>query len=105
MCGFAGFISTKPAELEGLEALATRMASTIAHRGPDDAGSWADAQAGVALGFQRLSIIELSPAGHQPMVSGSERFVIAVRIQPLPHRKPGGAHWGCEAGSEIPVVS
>ena len=77
MCGFAGFISAQPGGLEGMEALATRMANAIAHRGPDDAGAWVDAQAGVALGFRRLSIIDLSPAGHQPMVSGSGRFVIA----------------------------
>ena len=40
----------------------------IEHRGPDDSGAWADAQAGIALGFRRLAVIDLSPAGHQPMV-------------------------------------
>ena len=49
------------------------MADAIQHRGPDDAGAWADAQAGIALGFRRLSIIHLSPAGHQPMVSNGGR--------------------------------
>ncbi len=77
MCGFAGFISPHPGGLDGMKALATRMANTIAHRGPDDAGAWADARAGVALGFRRLSIIDLSPAAHQPMVSNDGRFVIA----------------------------
>ena len=77
MCGFAGFLSRQPSGQGGLEALATQMANAIQHRGPDDSGAWADAQAGIALGFRRLSIIELSPAGHQPMVSGSGRFVIA----------------------------
>ena len=48
MCGFAGFLSAQPGGLEGLEAMATRMASAIAHRGPDDSGAWADAQAGIA---------------------------------------------------------
>ena len=52
-----------------LEAIATQMAKAIAHRGPDDSGAWTDAQAGIALGFRRLSIIDLSPAGHQPMAS------------------------------------
>ena len=77
MCGFAGFISAQPGGLDGMEALATRMADAIAHRGPDDAGAWADVQAGVALGHRRLSIIDLSPAGHQPMVSSAGRFVMA----------------------------
>jgi len=50
MCGFAGFISAQPSGIESLEGLATRMATAIAHRGPDDAGAWADAQAGECLG-------------------------------------------------------
>ena len=48
---------------------ARAMAETLHHRGPDDSGDWADAEAGVALGHRRLSIIDLSPAGHQPMLS------------------------------------
>ena len=86
MCGFAGFISAQPGSLDGLESLATRMANTIAHRGPDDAGAWADAQAGVALGFRRLSIIDLSPAGHQPMASSGGRFVIAFNGEIYNHQ-------------------
>ncbi|MDP3887543.1 asparagine synthase (glutamine-hydrolyzing), partial [Hydrogenophaga sp.] len=58
-------------------AVATRMAQAITHRGPDDAGAWADASWGVAFGLRRLSIVDLSPAGHQPLVSGGGRYVIA----------------------------
>lgn len=54
-----------------------RMAGTLQHRGPDDAGAWIDPQAGIALGHQRLSIIDLSAEGHQPMASVSGRYVIA----------------------------
>lgn len=52
------------------------MARAIAHRGPDDEGAWADGAAGVALGHRRLSIVDLSREGHQPMVSQSGRFVV-----------------------------
>ena len=77
MCGFAGFLTTDVGALGSPEAVATRMALAIQHRGPDDAGVWVDAQAGIALGHRRLSIVDLSPAGHQPMHSAGERFVLA----------------------------
>ena len=77
MCGITGFLAA-PARPEGeLKEMARSMANAIAHRGPDDSGAWADAQAGIALGHRRLSIIDLSPAGHQPMASSSGRFVVA----------------------------
>jgi asparagine synthase (glutamine-hydrolysing) len=76
MCGLTGFWS--PARLNSsLEDVARRMADTLIHRGPDDAGVWVDEYAGLALGHRRLSILDLSPAGHQPMVSASDRYVIA----------------------------
>jgi asparagine synthase (glutamine-hydrolysing) len=53
------------------------MADTLFHRGPDDAGTWIDKNAGIALGHRRLSIIDLSPEGHQPMTSHSGRYVMA----------------------------
>jgi asparagine synthase (glutamine-hydrolysing) len=52
------------------------MADQLVHRGPDDSGVWVDGEAGIALGFRRLSIVDLSPAGHQPMTSSSGRYVI-----------------------------
>ena len=53
------------------------MADALAHRGPDDHGEWTERACGIALGHRRLSILDLTPAGHQPMRSHSDRFVIA----------------------------
>ena len=77
MCGIVGFIG--PAERGTLElsALAEAMAVRLSYRGPDDWGAWADAETGVALGHRRLSIVDLSPAGHQPMVCHDGSGVIA----------------------------
>jgi asparagine synthase (glutamine-hydrolysing) len=52
------------------------MIAPLVHRGPDDSGVWSDAASGVALGFRRLAIVDLSPSGHQPMWSPSGRFVV-----------------------------
>lgn len=79
MCGIAGFIDPQGASAPPARAaLVAAMANTLAHRGPDDAGVWQDEDAGLALGFRRLSIIDLSAAGHQPMPSADGRFVIAL---------------------------
>ena len=53
----------------------SRMTLPITHRGPDDSGTWVDEHAGVAFGFRRLAIIDVSPLGHQPMTSSSGRYV------------------------------
>jgi len=52
------------------------MADRLAHRGPDDYGDWLDPDAGIAMGHRRLSIVDLSPTGHQPMVSACGRYCI-----------------------------
>lgn len=73
MCGIAGFIGETGRDAA---AVATRMGASLHHRGPDDDGVWIDGMIGVALAHRRLSILDLSPAGHQPMVSASGRYVI-----------------------------
>src|SRR6266436_9760912 len=77
MCGIAGFIDldARTAE-ETLRATAVGMAANLRHRGPDDEGVWCDAGCGVALAHRRLSIIDLSSAGHQPMFSANRRYVV-----------------------------
>jgi len=78
MCGIAGFIDPKRRSGDNeLKALAASMAAALRHRGPDAQGVWVDEQAGVALGHARLSIIDLSAAGAQPMQSASGRFVLS----------------------------
>ena len=76
MCGFCGFIIPGSGPAEQLNEDVTAMNERLRHRGPDDGGTWVDAASGVALGHRRLSIVDLSPAGHQPMVSDSGRFVM-----------------------------
>lgn len=77
MCGITGFITNEPCDGLELGARVKEMAERLVHRGPDDSGTWIDAASGVALGFRRLAILDLSPAGHQPMASASGRYIIA----------------------------
>jgi len=77
MCGLTGFWQPGNFSADAAQAVAVKMADRIAHRGPDDAGVWVDESAGIALAHRRLSIVDLSPAGHQPMQSASGRFVLA----------------------------
>lgn len=76
MCGFAGFFeATRQTAENEAETRTRRMISTIRHRGPDDAGYWGEH--GIAFGHARLAIVDISAAGHQPMMSSDQRLVIA----------------------------
>jgi len=77
MCGVAGFLTTIPSMPSNAGAIVTNMANAIRHRGPNDSGVWVDSDAGMALAHRRLSIVDLSQAGHQPMTSVNGRYVIA----------------------------
>ncbi|HYT05039.1 MAG TPA: asparagine synthase (glutamine-hydrolyzing) [Gemmatimonadales bacterium] len=72
MCGLVGMLGLAGRQADA--ALLTRMAQSIAHRGPDDSGLYLDHQVG--FGFRRLSILDLSPTGHQPMASEDGQLVI-----------------------------
>ena len=77
MCGIAGFVAFHAAtDVMSLRAIGEAMARAVAHRGPDDADTWADAASGVSLAFRRLSIVDLSQAGRQPMHSHDGRLVM-----------------------------
>ena len=86
MCGLAGLWQFVPAPASQLQAQALAMADAIAHRGPDDAGVWCEPGIGLALAHRRLAILDLSPAGHQPMPSASGRYVIAFNGEIYNHR-------------------
>jgi len=86
MCGIAGFIGYRDLQTDAVHAVARRMGKAILHRGPDDSGVWGDDKAQVLLVHRRLSILDVSPAGHQPMVSTSGRFVIVFNGEIYNHQ-------------------
>ena len=88
MCGISGFLAGEDLPAEHGRAL-DAMTDTLAHRGPDDRGTWLDAEAGVGLGHRRLSIIDLSPEGRQPMHSPSQRYVIVFNGEIYNYRQLG----------------
>jgi asparagine synthase (glutamine-hydrolysing) len=83
MCGIAGIVGEASRDTSVIRA----MTGAVTHRGPDDEGAWIDPQAGVALGHRRLAIVDLSPAGHQPMLSASDRFVITFNGEIYNHHE------------------
>lgn len=77
MCGIAGFYRPDGVAAEEARCTLARMTATLAHRGPDDGGTWVDPEPGIGLGHRRLSIVDLSPLGHQPMLSAGGRYVVS----------------------------
>jgi asparagine synthase (glutamine-hydrolysing) len=82
MCGIAGLIAGRALDA----SMVSRMTDPIVHRGPDDQGVWLDEAFGVGLGHRRLAIIDLSPQGHQPMLSSNGRYVIAFNGEIYNHQ-------------------
>lgn len=78
MCGIAGFIDHRDNSMDARTrvAIGERMAASLRYRGPDDGGVWAE-DAGMTLAHRRLAVLDLSPEGHQPMISPSGRYVIS----------------------------
>lgn len=86
MCGFVGFID-RLQNSSNWSSLLDQMGKMIAHRGPDDYGIWYDSETGIGLSHRRLSIVDLSRAGHQPMSSASDRYIIAFNGEIYNHLK------------------
>ena len=85
MCGIVGFLGPSSLSVYELTSLTSRMTNTISHRGPDDSGTWVDHEVGIGLGSRRLKIIDLSPAGSQPMTSTTGRYVIVFNGEVYNH--------------------
>jgi asparagine synthase (glutamine-hydrolysing) len=89
MCGFAGFLGSSPGETystRDLNRIANGMSQRISHRGPDDSGVWTDERSQIALSFRRLSILDLTAAGHQPMCSPNDQYVIVFNGEIYNHK-------------------
>ena len=78
MCGYAGFYLNHKSTFQGeMEKTITNMANSLEHRGPDDLGIWLDSNKPIAFGHRRLSIVDISASGHQPMTSSNNKYVMA----------------------------
>jgi asparagine synthase (glutamine-hydrolysing) len=86
MCGLVGYLSNQNIPVAP-DVLLSRMADCIAHRGPDDFGVWHDSKAGIVLAHHRLSVVDLSSAGHQPMHAARGRYVMVFNGEIYNHSK------------------
>jgi asparagine synthase (glutamine-hydrolysing) len=109
MCGIAGFFRPAGLDTATVQADLGGISAKLSHRGPDDSGIWLDAPAGIAMSHRRLSILDLSAAGHQPMISASGRYVIVFNGEVYNHsevraeldRLESPPHWRGHADTEI----
>ena len=85
MCGVVGFVQSEGFAANEAAMIAGNMARALSHRGPDDSGYWVDGHLGIALAHRRLSIVDLSAAGHQPMTSHSGRYIISFNGEVYNH--------------------
>ncbi len=110
MCGIAGILDAGHSSAgDRLAVLATAMASSLEHRGPDDHGIWVDREAGVAFGHRRLSVVDLGPGGAQPMLSSGGRWVLSFNGEVYNHRElrrrlaDAGARFRGDSDTEVLV--
>ena len=104
MCGITGFISADLSE-NSLKQNISNMTKILKHRGPDDEGIWFDSNYGVALGHSRLSIVDLSAAGSQPMISECKRYYIVFNGEIYNHNSlrkelPNSIEWQIHSDTE-----
>jgi asparagine synthase (glutamine-hydrolysing) len=87
MCGLVGFVRPQGFEANHARRDVSSMARALQHRGPDDAGAWFEESVGLAFGHRRLAVVDLSPAGHQPMLSACSRYVIVFNGEIYNHQE------------------
>jgi len=108
VCGVAGFLQRGRLG-EDAASVAAAMGRAIAHRGPDHAAVWCDDEAGLAFAHQRLSILDLSPTGNQPMQSRSGRFVVTYNGEIYNFRQLraelGDIEWSGTSDTEVLVAA
>jgi asparagine synthase (glutamine-hydrolysing) len=104
MCGIAGFYDNSGRYANSAMSIATEMSSTIKHRGPDDHGIWIGEKNRLAMVHQRLSIIDISSAGHQPMSSSTDRYIVIFNGEIYNHQEIRGllneVSWKGESDTE-----
>ena len=108
MCGFAGFLDVRGVDQAQAEDFTNRVSEVLKHRGPDSFGRWIDAQSGVVLAHRRLSIVDISDAGLQPMESASKRYIICFNGEIYNHKQlrseidqePQGFYWKGHSDTE-----
>ena len=109
MCGLAGIFDFRVSTAgPSLRAQAENMAARLVHRGPDEGGLWSDPTAGIALAHRRLSILDLSPAGKQPMTSACGRYTMVYNGEiynhgELRHELSPGVSWRGHCDTEVLV--
>jgi asparagine synthase (glutamine-hydrolysing) len=86
MCGLAGFLAAGHIDINLTRHILGDVSNLLIHRGPDSSGYWVDSESGIALAHRRLSILDLSFTGHQPMASKSDRYVIAFNGEIYNHK-------------------
>jgi asparagine synthase (glutamine-hydrolysing) len=110
MCGIAGFVLQNVSDSERHDLL-LGMTNALAHRGPDDSGFWSDPGLGVSLGHRRLSILDLSPLGHQPMLSASGDLMVIFNGEVYNYRElraeleSRGVRFRGESDTEVVVAA
>ncbi|MBM4201806.1 MAG: asparagine synthase (glutamine-hydrolyzing), partial [Gammaproteobacteria bacterium] len=110
MCGIAGIFRSEAwaaPEVASLQPVLAAMGDRMLHRGPDDGGTWIEAGAYVGLSHRRLSIVDLSAAGHQPMSSWDDRYIVAFNgeiynfLELRPELEAGGARFRTRTDTEV----
>lgn len=109
MCGLAGFLNIGTSPTGQADVVLQQMGASLTHRGPDDSGVWFDPDAGIGLAHQRLSIADLSEAGHQPMHSACGRYVLVFNGEIYNYQAlrsqldsvGGGALWRGHSDTEV----